>query len=125
MAITNDGNVQIFEAGADLSAKQYFIVKLNSDLEVILADDAADVMVGVLQNAPEEGESAEVRVINANGIGKVEVGGTTAINDKLTTNSSGEAITTTTTTDRVIGICLEVGADGEVISYLAVNEEVT
>jgi hypothetical protein len=50
-------------AGADLSAKQYTFVKLNSSGEAIAAAAATDIPIGVLQNAPTSGQEAEVLVV--------------------------------------------------------------
>lgn len=57
----------IWTAGEDLSAKQYHFVKLSGQT-VVLCSALTDVPIGVLQNAPESGQAAEVTVI---GITKV------------------------------------------------------
>ena len=57
----------IWTAGEDLSAKQYYFVKLSGQT-VVLCSALTDVPIGVLQNAPESGQAAEVMVI---GITKV------------------------------------------------------
>ena len=50
-------------AGEDLSAAQYMMVTLESDgVSVTLADAITDIVYGVLQNAPDTGEAAVVRV---------------------------------------------------------------
>lgn len=41
-----------YPAGGDLSAKQYLAVKMNATEQIILASDANDRMLGVLQDAP-------------------------------------------------------------------------
>ena len=57
----------IWTVGEDLSAKQYYFVKLSGQT-VVLCSALTDVPIGVLQNAPESGQAAEVMVI---GITKV------------------------------------------------------
>jgi len=47
-------------AGADLSAKQYHFVKLSADATVVVCSGVTDKPIGVLQNAPISGGSAEV-----------------------------------------------------------------
>lgn len=54
-----------WEAGEDLSAKQYHMVELRTDGKVYLCDavSAAErIPLGILQNNPEEGQAATVRV---------------------------------------------------------------
>lgn len=58
-----------FPAAEDLSDDQYKFVVLNSSGQVRRPDSASEVALGVLQNAPESGEAAVVRVI---GISKVQ-----------------------------------------------------
>jgi hypothetical protein len=98
-------------AGADLSAKQYFFVKLNSDREAILTSAATDKIAGVLSNEPEEDEDATI--ITA-GTAKVSAGGTLSIGDYVTSDSAGEAVATTTSGDVVRGIALEDAVDGDI-----------
>ena len=50
-----------FPAGADLTGDQYKIVKLNASGQVVLAG-AGELAVGVLQNKPDSGEAAQVRI---------------------------------------------------------------
>lgn len=54
--------VTTFEAGADLSAAQYTVVKLNSSGLVVAVAAITDVPIGILQNAPVAGAAAEVLV---------------------------------------------------------------
>ncbi len=49
-------------AGADLSGSQYFIVAVNANGEAVLAGAGA-IAIGVLQNKPGLGQSAQVRVL--------------------------------------------------------------
>jgi hypothetical protein len=52
-----------FPAAEDLSDDQYKFVVLNSSGKVRRPDSASEVAIGILQNAPESGEAAVVRVI--------------------------------------------------------------
>jgi hypothetical protein len=119
MAVQRRGDIVSFKAGADLSANQYFIVRLTSAGVVGLASSATQRdIVGVLQNKPKANEPAEVLVRSASGTGKVMLGGTVAIGDDLTTDANGKAITTTTANDEVIGRALEAGAAGDIIEFI-------
>lgn len=123
MSTFQEGNTNSFLAGADLSTKQYYVVKRSSSdrQKVVLAAAATDVIVGVLQNAPKSGAEASVRKSNAAGTGLVKAGGTIAIGDKLTSDSNGKAVATTTLGDNYFGIADQVGADGDIIEYTPVS----
>ena len=54
---------ETWEAAEDLDDYQYHFVVLNSSGKVRLPDSGDEVAVGILQNAPESGEAAEVMVI--------------------------------------------------------------
>ena len=54
MAYEKDLVCRGFIADTDLSDYQYCAVEMNSDEEIILASDANDRAIGVLQDAPSE-----------------------------------------------------------------------
>ena len=62
-------------AAADLSGKQYYFVKLASESTVNVCSAVTDVPIGVLQNTPASGESAEVAIF---GLSKVSADATLA-----------------------------------------------
>ena len=99
-------------AGEDMTAKQFFIVQLAADADVEVAEGATDLIVGVLQNAPDTGEQATYRF---GGTTKVSAGGTIAVGDWVTTDSAGEAIATTTDGNIVIGRALAAAVDGDIV----------
>ncbi len=66
-----------YEAGEDLSSDQYRIVVLAS-AKAMRPGAATDVPAGVLQNAPESGEAAVIRVM---GVSKIVLGATLAENE--------------------------------------------
>lgn len=80
-----------FEAAADLRTKQFYLVKLDANRKVVLASAATDNIIGVLQNKPNTGQSAKVRLI---GISKVVAGAafTLATNTWLTSDANGKAV---------------------------------
>jgi len=62
-AVMGPNSEYTLPAGEDLSASQYYLVTIDAYWTVKCHDPAADpCMVGVLQNAPLEGEMAVVRV---------------------------------------------------------------
>jgi hypothetical protein len=103
-------------AGADLSAKQYNFVKLNSSGEAVAIAAITDIPVGVLQNAPTSGQEAEVLV---SGGTKLVAGEAITLPAFLSVTSAGKAdkIAVSDTTQYVVGQALTAaGADAEVIT---------
>jgi hypothetical protein len=101
-------------AGEDMTAKQFFIVQLAADGDIEVAEGATDLIVGVLQNAPDSGEQATYRFL---GTTKVSAGGVINVGDWVTTDSAGEAVATTTDGNITIGRYLGAAAcaDGDII----------
>lgn len=119
MATFNTGRVKSKLAGADLSAKQYFIVKQDTaDDTVVLASAASDFLLGVLQNAPKQGELASVAVRSGQGTFKVVCGGSVTRGAKLTSDSNGKAVVTTNAGDHIIGYALQAGDASDVIEFM-------
>jgi hypothetical protein len=110
---------QTFKSAADYSTdeanQQYHFLELNSNGEVVRANAATDVLIGVLQNKPRSGASATVGV---EGISKVKLGGTVAIGDAITSDSAGKGIATTTSGNTVAGRALAAGVSGDIIPVL-------
>ena len=104
------------QAAADYytTSKQYYIMKIDANGRACLAGAADAASIGVLQNKPKQYEAAEVRKV---GISKVVCGANVTIGDKVTGDSDSKAVTATSA-QRFIGIALETGASGRVISIL-------
>lgn len=98
MAIQFSGLDISFLAAEDLSAMQYRFVHQASDSTVDMLDSGAEFPVGVLQNAPESGETAVVRVT---GVSKLVMNGALAVGAAVkaeyvgaTDNGKGDAADT-------------------------------
>ena len=106
-------------AGADLSSKQYYLVKLNSSGQAILCAAATDKPIGILQNSPESGEEASVLVVGGS---KVVVGASSDEGDSIGTTSAGKAtpyVQGTDTTKYIVGqVILAAGADNEIATVV-------
>jgi hypothetical protein len=104
-------------AGADLSAKQYTFVKVNSSGEAIAAAAATDIPIGVLQNAPTSGQEAEVLIVGGT---KIVAGAAISDGAQIGTTSAGKAaalVAGTDTTKYVVGTLLtESAADGNIVT---------
>jgi Uncharacterized conserved protein (DUF2190) len=97
----------------DLSAKQYYIVAVDTsnDSAVVLAAAATDPIVGVLRNKPKAGAAAVYRFL---GTSKVIAGGTITRGDFITSDANGKAITTTTASNATLGIALQSAVAGDI-----------
>lgn len=114
MAYKNSQTSVTLEAGADLSAKQFFFVTMSSDGQVDPAGDGANA-IGVLLNDPSAaGRAAEVCI---GGLTRVSAGGTIAAGAAVASDAAGEAVTAATD-DVILGTAVTGGADGEVISII-------
>lgn len=104
-----------FVCGAtSLATKQFYIVKQHTDGTMILAAAGTDKIVGVLQNKPAIGAAANVRI---GGTTKVIAGGTIAVGAFVTSDASGKAVSTSSTSDYVLGKYLgsAAAASGDII----------
>lgn len=112
MATQGVTTIETFEAGQDLSAKQYCFVTMASDMQIdpTGAGLAAD---GVLQNAPAAaGRAAAVAVV---GRVKVLAGGTIAAGGNIASSATGTAVAATTG-NIVLGKALEAAVSGQYIT---------
>jgi len=126
MAIQYEGLDIAFEAAEDLSSYQYRFVVQATDTTVRLANAGTDVPLGVLQNAPESGETAVVRVT---GISKLVMNAAVAVGARLkmeyvsaTDNGKGDAADTEGDQER--GICVQAsGAEDDIGAILLIFNE--
>lgn len=105
-------------AAADLSTKQYYFVKLDSNGKAALCSGATDKPIGILQNAPVSGAEAEVVV---SGGSKVNAGGTLDEGNSIGTDANGKAVALvqgTDTTKYIVGQVLSAGASGEIVTVV-------
>lgn len=93
MASSNYGPYISAKAASDLSAKQYFIVKITADDEIDLA--GAGEGIGVLTDEPAAGKYGTVQV---QGITKVVAGGAISAGDAITSDGNGNAVAATAST---------------------------
>lgn len=89
-------------AGGDLSGKQFYFVKLSADNTVVICAATTDIAIGVLQNKPASGATAEVVTV---GVTKVSADATLAVGDLIGTSADGQADVKTAgeTTQYVLG----------------------
>jgi hypothetical protein len=105
------------EAAADLSANQYFILKVDSSGKAALCG-AGEPAIGALQNEPDSaGKAASIRFV---GISKVVAGDAIAAGAQVASDASGKAITATTGAN-IVGIALSQAAGDGVIIPVALT----
>lgn len=104
-------------AGADLSAAQYKFVEIGAGGVATVCNAVTDRPIGVLQNAPKEGEEAEVVV---SGGTKIVSSGNIAVGALVGTDAAGKAAAKTPGTDTthfVVGqVIFPAGADGQILT---------
>lgn len=116
-------------AAADLSAKQYCHIKVDSNGKAAVAA-AGEFAIGILQNNPGAGQAATVAY---SGVSKVLAGGTVAAGATVKSDSNGKAAdameANTNTSDaggvtdplvgsHVSGIALESAVAGDIFPVL-------
>jgi len=109
------GAIKSFKAAADYSAKQYYIMYVSADNTVTIGSAASQALVGTLLNEPKANEGATIAV---SGTSKVIAGGTITIGDRLTTDSSGKAVATTTDGQNIIGTAIEAADASDIFEYV-------
>lgn len=98
-------------AGADLSASQYYLVKVDANDEFVLCDDITDRPFGILQNSPEQGQEASVQTTGNSKL----VGNTTLALDAV--------VATATTGKAQVGVSTQFGI-GIVVTATTADEEI-
>lgn len=101
-----------FTASADLSAKQYYFVKMSGETTVTVCAAVTDKPIGVLQNKPASGEQAIVCVF---GQSKVSADATLATGDVIGTSADGQAQPISLGSETTVHVCgqaLGAGAAG-------------
>jgi len=100
-------------APANQAGLQYRFVKLTGEHKVGLSTSATDQVVGVLQNKPQA--TGDACTIGYVGISKVEAGAAVAAGAQIQSDTTGRAITQTST-NPVLGYAIHsAGAAGQLI----------
>ncbi len=106
-----------WQAGEDLSDKQFYFVKQNTTGEIVAIDSEIDIVVGVLDNDPEDGRMG--RVIHS-GIAKVVSDGSSdniSRGNPVQADEDGKAIQSSS--NKAVGWALTPSTtDGGLISVL-------
>lgn len=114
MAYENQVQSITLVAAADLSAKQYRVVKIDSNGKAAMPD-ADDLGIGILQNNPGSGQPATV---GYGGVSKALAGGTIAAGARVTSDANGALIAASTAGDAVVGVAITGAASGDIFPVL-------
>lgn len=114
MSVIQEPVILSFVAAADLSAKQYFFVKMTDANTVNLAGNG-EAAVGVLINKPTSGQIAQVQI---GGLAKVVAAGALNAPVRISADAAGKA-TTATTGEYVTGLTTQdASGDGSVVECI-------
>ena len=101
-------------AQVDLSDWQFHVVKIGTTGTVDKSDAITDIPMGILQNKPKAGQSAEVGVF---GVSKCVAGELLVIGEIVATKANGR-VRTAATTQYPVGTVVEIAADAQIGSIL-------
>jgi hypothetical protein len=114
MSYSNNPGVPVaYNAGADLTGKQYTIMIETAESTCNIASLATDsLIIGVLQNKPALGDRASVA---DDGVSKVVAGGAITVGLHITANSSGKAAAVGSGDIAIGRLLAAAGADGDIV----------
>jgi len=119
MAVQTPGiNIGICTAAADLSAQQFRAMRVTGDFQVNVANAAGQAVIGILQNKPTSGQSADVMMA---GVSKAIAGAAIAAGAEVMAGADGRIITAATAGSNVIGIALNAAGNANEIISVALN----
>jgi len=111
-------------AAADLSAKQFYIVKIvagggaEDAPSVNVPSGAGDKPLGILQNKPKSGETARVRVM---GVSPLSADGALTQDATYGTSGDGQGIAKTADADLILGRVLRGVSNAGEMATVTVN----
>jgi len=115
MAVQTALTLVSFEAGEDLSTYRYHFVLMTTDVNEIVHAGANAETIGILQNAPDEGEEAIVAIA---GISKLVYNETIEQGDMLTSTSGSHGEEVDAADEWCGAIALEDGILNDIRSVL-------
>jgi len=121
MAVHYSGLDITLTAAEDLSAMQYRFVHQATDTTVDMLDSGTEYPVGILQNAPADGETAVIRI---NGTSKLVVNNQIQLNrwikaEYVGAADNGKGDVADTAHDHARAVCIKIaGAENDVAGVL-------
>ena len=105
-------------SAADLSAKQYYLVQLDSNGKAALASAVTENLLGpIVDGGKASGDPITIAIA---GVAEGIAGGTitAATHNWLTTDSAGKVVASTTTKDFIIGIPHMTAASSQIMKFI-------
>lgn len=116
MAYESNQMIVSFTAGGTLSSSQYLAVKLSADDTVVICTAATDKPIGILQNKPASGATAEVCVF---GLTKWQGDSDLTAGDLVGPSADGQADGKTSGVDTTEYVCGQVVVGNSAAAGLA------
>ena len=121
MSVFTIGRSKTFKAGSS-AIPQGTMVKLDTDGTVIAATGGTDVVIGIAETYCVASGQCSVILRSAQGTAKVVASTTISVGAKLTATTAGQAVTTTTDKQEVVGIAIEAATtQGDLIEVIVSN----
>lgn len=113
MATNLEGRHISLVAAADLSGKQFYAIKIDTNGNAAVAA-AGEAGIGILKNNPASGQVASIQV---DGISKARAGATIAAGAALASNASG-LLVTATTGQYIVGFAKEAAVVNDIFAVV-------
>jgi hypothetical protein len=115
-----------FSTQTDLSSYKYYLGKLSSGL-IVLNDTKGGPVAGVIIEKVKGSATDEKPIgLQISGIARIKAGGNISENDQVVPDASGQVISDDAANQFVVGIALEAGVSGDLVSVrLTLNPTTT
>jgi hypothetical protein len=112
MSYDDHGTDHTFNVAADMSAKQYRFMTIDSSGNAAVST-RGQFSVGILQNKPAAvGRPGTVRTA---GVSKAVLGGSVTAGNAVVSDANGAAVTTSSGDTAYMGIALQTGVSGDIV----------
>lgn len=115
MSFEEDLETQTFEAGADLSTKQYCAVKIDTNGRVVAAGEG-DKAIGILQDKPAA--LGRAGCVGIAGTSKAVAGATVNAGDRVVQDSTSRLVAVGSGDDWSLGVAREGAAVGGIFAMI-------
>lgn len=123
--ISNEGAIEVSRpTNSDLSALQYYFVKLDTSEEVV-ACGANEKPFGILQNAPNGSSAEKIATVRIAGMSKLKISETVVVGNFLTSTSASKGEIADAANEEYGARALTSGENGDTIAVLIAYGEVT